>query len=113
MPADVDALLDELEAKNWLSDRRFAESYVADKRGRYGRLKLSHELRRRGVAAALVEEVLAGALTEEAARLKAVWGRKFGALPGDARERARQRRFLLGRGFSPEAVRRFLGGSEE
>ena len=110
---DIEILLDELEAKSWLSDRRFAESYVADKCGRHGRIKLSHELHRRGVADAIIKEVLGGADEDEALRLKAVWQRKFGALPGDARERARQRRFLLGRGFSPGAVHRLLGGEEE
>ena len=112
-PEDIAALLDELEAKNWLSDRRYAESYVADKRGRYGRIKLGHELRRHGVAETLIEEVLGGMDEGEAARLKAVWERKFGALPGDARERARQQRFLLGRGFSSAAVGKLLGGEQD
>ncbi len=113
LPGDIETLLDDLEAKNWLSDRRYAESYVADKRGRYGRLKLSHELRRRGVAEAIIKEVLGGADEDEALRLKAIWQGKFGALPGDARERARQQRFLLGLGFSPAAVHRLLGGEGE
>lgn len=112
-PDDVEALLDELEAKNWLSDRRYAESYVADKRGRYGRFKLAQDLRQRGVAEAIIKDALGGTDEGEALRLKAIWQRKFGALPGDARERARQQRFLLGRGFNPAAVRRLLGGEEE
>ena len=86
---------------------------MADKCGRHGRIKLSHELHRRGVADAIIKEVLGGADEDEALRLKAVWQRKFGALPGDARERARQQRFLLGRGFSPAAVHRLLGGEKE
>ena len=86
---------------------------MADKRGRYGRLKLSHELHRRGVAANIIDEVLAATQESEAARLKEVWARKFGIFPKDAREYARQSRFLLGRGFAAEAVRRLLGAGQE
>ena len=43
-------LLDEFEANNWLSDRRFAESYVADHRAREGAVKLAYALRQRGIA---------------------------------------------------------------
>ena len=41
-------------------------------------------------------------------RACAVWARKFAGPPADAAARARQGRFLVGRGFSPEVVRRLL-----
>ena len=113
-PKDIEALLDELEAKDWLSDRRFAESYVADKRGRFGRGRLAQELRRRGVAADIVDEVLAACGANEVVRLREVWARKFGAAPKDARAYAKQTRFLLARGFAAELVARLLkGGLDE
>lgn len=86
---------------------------MADKRARYGRIKLAHDLRQRGVAAAIIEAALAGVDDGEPARLKDVWQRKFGTLPTDARERARQQRFLLGRGYSSAAVCKLLGGERE
>ena len=55
---DIEALLDEFEEKNWLSDRRFAESYVADHRARAGSVKLAYDLRQRGVNETVIEDVL-------------------------------------------------------
>ena len=37
---DITPLLDEFEEKNWLSDRRFAESYVADHRAKAGSISV-------------------------------------------------------------------------
>ena len=39
--------------------------------------------------------------------------KRFGKLPEDLRERARQARFLEQRGFDPDVIRRVLGGVEE
>ena len=36
---EIALLLDAFEAKNWLSDQRFAESYVADHRARAGSVR--------------------------------------------------------------------------
>jgi regulatory protein len=47
----------------------------------------------------------------EAAR--AVWLRKFGAPPRDAAERGKQMRFLAGRGFPADVVRKVVGGGED
>ena len=44
----------------------------------------------------------------EAQRAREVWRRKFGVLPADAAQRAKQARFLLARGFSGDIVRRVL-----
>jgi len=52
---DIAPLLDEFETKNWLSDRRFAESYVADHRARAGSVKLAYDLRQRGVSDVIIE----------------------------------------------------------
>jgi regulatory protein len=51
---DIAPLLDAFEAKNWLSDRRFAESYVADHRARAGSVKLAYDLRQRGVGDSII-----------------------------------------------------------
>ena len=57
---DIEALLDEFEEKNWLSDRRFAESYVADHRARAGSVKLAYDLRQRGIDDGIIQAVLSG-----------------------------------------------------
>ena len=42
----------------------------------------------------------------ELARAQEVWRRRFGHPPADAAERARQMRFLAGRGFEGDIIRR-------
>jgi regulatory protein len=105
---EVDALLDQLEASGLLSDRRFAESYVAARRGRYGMLRLRRALHGKGVAHALIDEVLAAESGDDLALARQLWQRKFPAPPNDAREYARQARFLQSRGFAGDLVRRIL-----
>ncbi|MBI3430999.1 MAG: recombination regulator RecX [Hydrogenophilales bacterium] len=108
---DIDALLDEFEEKNWLSDRRFAESYVADHRARAGSVKLAYELRQRGVSEAVIEDVLSENHDSEIERAREVWQKKFGTPPTDAAERVRQMRFLQSRGFTPETIRYAIGST--
>lgn len=110
---DVAALLDDFAARNWLSDRRFAESYVADHLAKSGPVKLAYELRQRGVADSLIEEVLAGTRDSELARAREVWRKKFGTPPADAQEKAKQMRFLQGRGFSLDIIGRAITGLAE
>lgn len=102
---DIAPLLDEFEQKNWLSDRRFAESWVADHRARAGSVKLAYDLRQRGVGDDVIEAVLGDQRDSELERAREVWEKKFGALPADAGEKARQMRFLQSRGFEPEVIR--------
>ncbi|WP_296752157.1 recombination regulator RecX [Thiobacillus sp.] len=106
--ADIAVLLDQFEAKNWLSDQRFADSYVADHRARTGSVKLAYDLRQRGVGDAIIEAVLGENRGSEFERARAVWKKKFGAAPADAPEQARQMRFLQSRGFAADLIRRIV-----
>ncbi|MDP1758032.1 MAG: recombination regulator RecX [Pseudohongiella sp.] len=101
-------LLDAFEAKNWLSDQRFAESYVADHRARAGSIKLAYDLRQRGVADSVIESVLRDNRDSEFERAREVWKKKFGVPPADAAEKARQFRFMQSRGFSSEVIRQTM-----
>jgi len=105
---DIEALLDEFEEKNWLSDRRFAESYVADHRARAGSVKLTYDLRQRGVPDSVIEAVLSSNRDSELERAREVWQKKFGAAPADAADQARQIRFMQSRGFTSEVIRRAI-----
>ena len=111
--ADVSVLLDDFEARNWLSDQRFAESWVADHKARSGGVKLAHELRQRGINDTIIEAVLASHGDTEVERAREVWQKKFGALPGDLSEKAKQIRFLQARGFSSSVIRQTLGTTED
>jgi regulatory protein len=105
----VDAVLDWLQANRYLSDERFAESRVHVRAARYGNLRIRQELTQHGVA--LGTEVAQQLKESEARRAQEVWARKFGQVPQDAAERARQMRFLAARGFSGEAIRHALQGA--
>lgn len=109
----IEALLDEFEEKNWLSDRRFAESYVADHRARAGSIKLAFDLRQRGVSDTLIEAVLSKNRDSELERARAVWKKKFGSDPADANEKARQMRFLQSRGFTSETICHAMVGDDD
>jgi len=105
---DIDPLLDKFEEKNWLSDRRFAESYVADHRARAGSVKLAYDLRQRGVSETVIEGVLSENHDTELERAHQVWQKKFGSAPADSTEKARQIRFMQTRGFTLETIRKIL-----
>lgn len=76
-------------------------------------MKLAYELRQRGVSDAIVEAVLNDNCDSELERAREVWRKKFAAPPADAAEKARQMRFLQGRGFSSGVIRQTLTGSGE
>lgn len=111
-PAEVGRLLDELEQRGWLSEARFVEQVSAVRGRKFGTARVLHELREKGVS----ETMLAAAGTRlrqgELAAAREVWRRKFGKLPLSLQERAKQARFLAGRGFSAEIVRQVLKGTE-
>jgi len=104
--AEVEPLLDWLEANGFLSNERFAESRVHARQSRFGLLRIKNELGRHQVALpAQLEQTL---VESELERARAVRARRFAALPRDAAERAAQSRFLLARGFAPELVHRLM-----
>ena len=109
----VDALLDWLEAHNYLSHERFAESRVHARAPRFGNLRIRQELKQHQVA--LSADAAQALRDSELQRARAVLERKFAAAPANQAERARQARFLAGRGFSPEVIARALGrdGAEQ
>lgn len=106
---EVEALLDELQQLGLLSDTRFAGALVRQKAASHATRAIARELRERGVA----KDVAAVALAEsgagdELAAAQALWQRRFGRPPADEREKARQIRFLLSRGYPPAVAFRVL-----
>ena len=108
---DIAALLDDFQARGWLSDERFAEQIVHARKGRYGSLKVAHELHEKGVDEALVDKAVAALAADEETDARAVWQRKFGVLPANHEAWAKQARFLQSRGFGFEIIKRVLLGN--
>jgi regulatory protein len=105
---DVDALLDELRQRGWLSDVRFAEQTIRAKARRFGPFKLAQQLRARGVDEEAIAAAFHAAGADGQSSLEAVWKTRFREMPGDERELARQVRFLQGRGFALDDILRYL-----
>ena len=105
---DVEALLEELVKRGWLSDVRFAEQSIRAKSRRFGPLKLAQHLRARGVDEETIARGFRAAAGDGASSMESVWRSRFHAPAQDAREHARHTRFLQGRGFALDDVLRFL-----
>ncbi len=107
--AEIDEVLARMTELGLLSDTRFAEAWVRGKADRFGAARLRSELARRGVDRDLVDAAIAGECTvSELERARRVWQGRFGAPPADAREWARQARFLQARGFAVDVIRKLL-----
>lgn len=107
---DVEPVLDDLERRGLLSERRYVESYIAGRRRKgYGPLRIQAELRERGVEPGDFADELAPDAEQWWTSMVEAAERRFGTGPaGDRREQGRRARFLEQRGFSPEMIRRLL-----
>lgn len=103
-------VLDELAAHGLLDEQRAADALVASQARRFGAQKLRHSLRARGVAPDAAAAALEAVAASEFERARDVWRRRFGEPAADAAGRAKQARFLAGRGFGAEIIRRIVRG---
>jgi regulatory protein len=111
-PVNLDALLDDLAARGWLSDARAATQLVHAKRSRFGTQRIIHELRQRGIAEELINAALPELKESELEAAHSVWQKKFGTAPQDEKEKAKQVRFLQSRGFAMDVVFKVLRFNE-
>ncbi len=105
---NVDVVLDDLAQRGWLSDARYAEQAVRAKARRFGPLKVAHQLRSKGVDDEAIARAFRVAGEDGEADIQRVWATRFSEFPNNDRERARQVRFLQGRGFPLDDILRFL-----
>lgn len=103
-----------LAARGYVDDAALAARRAEElllRRG-FGRLRVAHELTRRGLTDTVIDRAIAGVLENqsEVALGRAALARRFGDLATSSRtERARAGRFLLGRGHPPAVVNEILG----
>ncbi len=105
---DLDALLDDLTVRGWLSDARATSQLVHAKRSRFGIQRITHELRQRGISDELIDAALPALKESELESAREVWQRRFGVVPQDVKEKAAQMRFLQSRGFSIDVILKVL-----
>jgi regulatory protein len=103
-PAELEALLDDLAERGWLSDARYAEALVRKRSGQFARRAIAQELKQAGVAVEVTDAALAQTMIDdpdaEFAAALALCQRKFRRPAADQKEKARQIRFLQSRGYS-------------
>ena len=107
-PEELDALLADLIQRRLLSESRFAEARAHVLARKFGAARIEHDLRAKGISDEAAASAAREARITEFDRALDIWRRKFGAQASDLKQRARQARFLLARGFSTEVINRIL-----
>ena len=106
---EIQAVIERMGELGLQSDERFAQAFVRSKAARFGAGRLRSEMARRGLDRDLVDEAISSECAEsESERARSVLHGRFTAPPADAREWARQARFLQTRGFAPDLIRKLL-----
>lgn len=109
----IAAVVDGLAAAGLLNEPRMAEALLAAKAPRLGERRLRQLMQQRGLQPALVDATVQQARGTELERAQALWQRRFGSPGATPAERARQMRFLAGRGFGGDVIRRVVRGAPD
>ena len=96
---DIASLVDDLAAQGWQSDDRYAEAIGRRLTGQASRRFIGEKLAQAGIKKDVAEVALQALEQDEKEVALALWTRRFGDPPKDDKERQRQIRFLLSRGF--------------
>ncbi|HLX54141.1 MAG TPA: recombination regulator RecX [Aquella sp.] len=105
---EIKQVLDDLKRKNFLSEKRYINSYLRSKQVKYGIRKIRYDLLQKNVDADVLEEVLASNQANEYEAAYTIWQRKFGVVATENKERLRQMRFLQSRGFSSDVITKII-----
>src|SRR5690606_33447632 len=108
-PDEIESLLDDLQREGWLSNERFASSLAHRRASREGTARIVQTLRQHGLEGEQVAQLREALRATEYDRALEVWRKRFGDLPEDRAGYAKQARFLAGRGFAHDVIRRILG----
>lgn len=106
----IEQALDELEARGLLSAQRFADSMLHRKAAKFGAARLQAELAQHQLPPDIAREAAQALRETEFDRAHALWVRRYGEIPETPEDKARQMRFLAGRGFSGDVIRRVVRG---
>jgi regulatory protein len=112
-PIDLESLLDGLVESGYLSDERAATQLLHARRPRFGTQRITHEMHQKGLSEELIADALPVLKDSELETARDVWQRKFGSFPQDAKEKAKQMRFLQSRGFGFDVIFKVLDSSRD
>ena len=111
-PGQLAVVLDELQAKDFISEARVVESVINRRQAKLGASRIRQELFSKGIDKEAVIEAMVGLKATEFERARELWQRKFGVKSDgqslDRAAQAKQVRFFAARGFSGDVIRRVM-----
>ena len=107
-PGELAKALDELQARDFISDERTIESVIHRRAGKLGTARLKQELAAKGLSGEAVDEALAQLKDTELDRAKEVWHKQFGGQTAHVYDLNKQIRFLMTRGFEFSIIKKLL-----
>ena len=107
-PGQIERVLDDLQAKDFISEARMVASVINRRAASLGGARLRQELQAKGIDAQRVRDAVEQLKDTELERAQAVWRKRFGEAAPDTKQWARQVRFLMARGFAADVVRRVV-----
>jgi regulatory protein len=112
-PGALAAVLDKLQAKDFINEGRVIESVLHRRSAKLGTQRIKQELQAKGLEPEAVAQALDQLRGSEVERAREVWRKKFGTPPEDAAERGKQMRFLASRGFGGDTIHKVVSGGDE
>ena len=107
-PGQIERVLDDLQAKDFISEARMVASVINRRAASLGGARLRQELQAKGIDAQRVRDAVEQLKDTELERAQEVWRKRFGEAALDTKQWARQVRFLMARGFAADVVRRVV-----
>ena len=112
-PGQLAQVLDDLQARDFISEARVVESVIHRRAARFGASRIKYELLNKGLGAEAVAEAVNRLKGSELERAREIWRKKFDGPALNAAGRAKQMRFLAARGFGGDVIHRVVAQSED
>ncbi len=103
---DIDLAIEHLLAKNYLCDKRFAESVCRYRSNRgYGWQYITNELKQKGVCSTIIQQLHKNCEIDWYLQAELAYNKRFGIKNiEDNKDKAKRIRFLQYRGFSTDEI---------
>ncbi len=114
-PPDSDALsavLDDFEERGFLSMHRAAEQIIRTCRNKFGSQRIAQVLKEKGIDAHFIDDAWPELIETDLDVAVAIWQKKFGTPPSNMKEKGKQMRFMMSRGFSSDVIREVFSQAE-
>ena len=106
---EIKTVLDALKDHDYLSDKRYIESYINSKKNKVGIAKIKYNLKLKSGNIDLIDNIIRTNPIDEYTAAKTLFDKKFlKVVAKDKTELARQIRFLQNKGFSFDVINKVI-----